>query len=305
MIIDVHSHPYDLRSAQYLAPYFAKFAIERHLLDGTPVNRGGFILSPEQCVVEMDEAGVDKTVILNSCAIPNNHIYELYLKPHPERFIGFTGSSPIIADPTMLTNGVFNQTNWEDTRHSLKKLGFKGIKLLPAYEHYSPVDPRVYPFYALAAELDVPLTIHMGMTPVRHVALRFAQPIDVDRILFEFPTLRINMPHMAWPWEDELLGLMTRAPNLYTDISYIGEMGLHRVARNLITARNYGVLPRVMFGTDPLCRPLKLYIDWVRNGLNEYSATQNEKLFTEDEINGLLGGNALKFLKISSAAAAP
>jgi predicted TIM-barrel fold metal-dependent hydrolase len=300
MIIDVHSHPYDPKSSQLLFPFFSKFATERHLLDGTPVDRGGFIMTPEQNIHEMNEAGVDKTVILNSCAIPNEHIYETYLKPYPGRFIGFTGSSPLVLDGNILNNHSFNQKNWEDTQHSLKELGFKGIKLLPAYEHYSPVDPRVYPFYALAAELDVPIVIHMAGTPVRHVALRFARPIDADRILFEFPTLRINMPHMGWPWEDELLALMVRSPNLYTDISQVGETGLNRVAKCLITARDFGVLSRVMFGTDPLCRPVVFYIDWVKNSLNKYAAGQNEKLFTEGEINGILGGNALNFLGISS-----
>jgi len=299
MIIDVHAHPCDPKSAQLLAPYFAEFATERHLLDGTPAIRGGFILTPEQTIQEMDGAGVDKTVILNTAAIPNDHIYEIYLKPHPDRFIGFVGSSPIISNADIRSNGRFNQANWEETRHCLKDLGFTGIKLLPAYEHHSPVDPRIYPFYALAAELNVPITVHMGMTPIRHAALRFARPIDVDRILFEFPTLQINMPHMGWPWEDELLGIMVRSPNLYTDISYIGEMGLNRVARNLITARDFGVLPRVMFGTDPLCRPLKFYIDWVKNGLNEYAARQGERLFTEEEINSILGGTATKFLGIN------
>jgi predicted TIM-barrel fold metal-dependent hydrolase len=303
MIIDIHAHPSDMQSAQYLAPYFQQSATERHLLDGTPVTRVGFFLSTEQYIKEMDNAGVDKTVMLNASVIPDTHIYELYLKPYPERFIGFTGSSPLIVDGNILNNGSFDQKNWESTRYSIKELGFKGIKLLPAYGHYSPLDPRVYPFYALAAELNVPLIIHMGGTPVRHAALRFTKPIDVDQILFEFPTLRINMPHMGWPWEDELLAIMVRSPNLYTDISFIGEMGLQRVANDLITARNFGVISRVMFGTDPLCRPLKFYIDWLKNDLNKYAAKQNEKLFTEDEINGILGGNALRFLGMSPKAA--
>jgi predicted TIM-barrel fold metal-dependent hydrolase len=299
MIIDVHAHPSDPQSAQMLAPYFESFATERHLLDGSPANRGGFVLTPEKYIEEMDGAGVDKTVILNTAAIPNRHIYETYLKPFPDRFVGFVGSSSLISNRDLRSNGRFNQANWEETRHCLTELGFTGMKLLPGYEHHSPVDPRIYPFYALAAELNVPITLHMGMTPIRHAALRFCRPIDVDRVLFEFPTVRLCMPHMGWPWEDELLGLMVRAPNLYTDISYIGEMGLKRVARNLITARDFGVLSRVMFGTDPLCRPLKYYLDWVRKGLNDYAAGQGERLFTEEEINGVLGGTAQIFLGIN------
>jgi predicted TIM-barrel fold metal-dependent hydrolase len=303
MIINMHDHPYDPKSTQMLFPYFSKFATARHLLDGTPVDRGGFVMTPEQSIGEMDEAGVDITAILNSCVIPNDHIYETYLKPYPGRFVGFTGSSPIVQDGTVHNNRSFNQKNWEDTRRSLKDLGFTGIKLLPAYEHYSPLDPRVYPFYALAAELNVPITMHMGMTPVRHVALRYTRPIDIDQILFEFPTVKINLPHLGSPWEEELFSIMVRSPNLYTDISYVGEMGLKRVARNLITARDFGVLSRVMFGTDPLCRPITFYINWVKKDLNEYAAAQKEPLFTEDEINGLLGGNAQKFLGISPEAA--
>ena len=300
MIIDIHAHPSDMQSAQYLAPYFQQSATERHLLDGATVTRAVFFLSPEQYLKEMDEAGVDKTVMLNASVVPDTHIYEQYLKPYPERFIGFTGSNPLIIDGTLLTNGAFDQKNWEHTRYSIEKLGFKGIKLLPAYGHYSPVDPCIYPFYALAAELNVPLIIHMGGTPVRHAALRYAKPIDVDQILFEFPTLRINMPHLGWPWEDELLAIMVRSPNLYSDISFIGEMGLQRLANSLITARNFGVISRVMFGTDPLCRPIKIYIDFIKNGINKIAVGQGERPFTNEEIDGILGKNAMRFLGIAS-----
>jgi predicted TIM-barrel fold metal-dependent hydrolase len=299
MIINIHDHPYDMKSSQILFQFFSKFATERHYLDGTIVDRGGFVQTPEESIKEMDEAGVDKTVILNSCAIPNEHIYETYLKPYPGRFIGFTGSSPVVRDANGLSNNSFNQKNWEDTRRSISELGFKGMKLLPAYEHYSAVDPRVYPFYALAADLNVPIIMHMAGTPVRFVALQHARPIDADRVLFDFPTLRFNLPHMGWPWEDELLAMMVRSPNLYTDISQIGETGLKRTAKCLITARDFGVLSRVMFGTDPLCRPIKMYIDFIKNGINKVAAEQGERPFTEDEINGILGGTALKFLGLN------
>jgi len=300
MIINVHEHPYDPKSTELLFPYFSKFATARHLLDGTPVDRGGFLMTPEQSIQEMDGAGVDKTVILNSCVVPNEHIYETYLKPFPGRFIGFTGSSPIVLDGTVHNNQSFNQKNWENTRYSLKNLGFTGIKMVPAYEGYSPLDPRVYPYYALASELKVPMTIHMGMTGVSHVALRYARPLDLDQVLFEFPNLRINLPHLGAPWEDEMFSIMVRSPNLYTDISYVGEVGLKRVARKLVTARDFAVLDRVMFGTDPLCRPVAFYVDWVKKGLNQCTVEMGEKPFTPAEIDGILGGTAVKFLGLDS-----
>jgi len=300
MIINVHDHPYDQKSGQILFQFFAKFATERHLLDGTVVDRGGFVQSPEQSIKEMDEAGVGKTVILNTGPIPNEHIYEAYLKPYPDRFIGFTSSRPVLLEGNVIEVNAFNQKNWENTRYCLKELGFTGIKLLPSYENYSAVDPRVYPYYALAAELNVPITMHMAGTPVRFVSLCYAKPLDADRVLFDFPTVRFNLPHMGWPWEDELLVMMIRASNLYTDISQLGETGLKRMAKALITARDYGVLSRVMFGTDPLCRPIKMYIDFIKNGINIVAAEQGERLFTNDEIDGILGKNAMRFLGIAS-----
>ena len=39
MIINMHDHPYDPKSTQMLFPYFSKFATDRHLLDGSPVDR--------------------------------------------------------------------------------------------------------------------------------------------------------------------------------------------------------------------------------------------------------------------------
>ena len=123
MIINMHDHPYDMKSSQILFQFFSKFATERHYLDGTVVDRGGFVQEPIESIKEMDEAGIGKTVILNSCTVPNEHIYETYLKPYPGRFIGFTGSTPIDRE-NALSQGSFNQKSWEDTRHSLKELGF-------------------------------------------------------------------------------------------------------------------------------------------------------------------------------------
>ena len=51
----------------------------------------------------------------------------------------------------------------------VNELGFKGLKLVPTYQQYSPSDPRLDPMYEKCIELDIPCHIHMGgPRPSRH-----------------------------------------------------------------------------------------------------------------------------------------
>ncbi|MBI3978578.1 MAG: amidohydrolase [Chloroflexi bacterium] len=304
MIIDAHSHPYDPEAlkARLARPGYqaTAYTIERRVMDGrlrTEYWDGG--ITVERNLAEMDEAGIDKTFLLNSFItrtqgggrVPNQAVYDLYLRPHPDRFVGFAGCDPIAPE------GTFNQAGLEEYKRAIGDLRFTGMKLLPTYGHYSPNDPRIYPYYALAVELGTPIVMHQGMTPVRTTPAELARPYLLDRVLLDFPTLRLSVAHMGEPWEDELLGLMLKHRHLYTDISYLCELGLERVARNLATARGFGVLDRVMFGTDSGCRPPKCYVDWLKTGLNETVARLGYQPFTADQIRGILGANAERFLR--------
>jgi hypothetical protein len=300
VIIDVHSHPYDPESfAARTAP--PSKSPEHTMLNGQQeADYWGTGMTVQQMVVELDEAGIDKACILitertrtqGGGRVSNEALYERYLQPYPDRFLGFAGCDPVADD------GTFNQHGLTVYRRAIQELGFTGMKLLPAYLFLSPADPVFYPYYALAVELDTPIIMHQGMTLARTARVELSRPGLLDKVLIDFPTLRISVAHLGEPWEEELLGLMVKHQNLYADISFLCALGWQRLARDLASARALGVLSRVMFGTDTNCRPARYFVQWIKTGLNETLERQGYEPLTPEQITGILGQNAARFLKL-------
>ena len=55
--------------------------------------------------------------------------------------------------------------------------------------------------------------------------------------------------HMAHPWEEDLIVLMRKAPNLYADISAV-HYRPYRYWRTMIAAIEYGVTHKLLLGSD-------------------------------------------------------
>lgn len=316
-VIDVHSHTYHTvaearegsnadrdswRGFQGMSGQETEERPSREwtMLDGTP--KGEYFgegISVSQVLREMDEAQIDKTCILG-LSLPrlyggtgDEKIFELYLKPHPDRFIGFAGIDPVSID------GSFNRKGLVDARRAILDQGFRGLKMLPVYTNVNPKDGVNYPFYELAAELKVPITIHQGMTEVRTPPAEFGRPYHLDRVLLDFPSVLMNVAHLGWPWEEEVFALMVKHPNLYADISMISDMGWPRLARDLAIARDQRVIDRVLFGTDAGGRPPRFLVEWIRSGLNPLLEKLGLEPLTTDEIDGVLGINATRFLNLA------
>lgn len=49
--------------------------------------------------------------------------------------------------------------------------------------------------------------------------MKYARPWLLDDLTIDFPDLRFNVEHMGYPWTEELLAIMTRSSNVYTDIA--------------------------------------------------------------------------------------
>ena len=128
-------------------------------------------------------------------------------------------------------------------------------------------------------------------------------------LVVDFPALRINVEHMAYPWTEELCALMKRAPNVYTDVSELFARPT-LLAWNLVLAKEYGVIDRVIWGSDydvywhddwdfsGYFRKVRAEIDWLRNGANEVLLPCGWPTLGDEEIAGILGGNVNRLLRI-------
>jgi len=298
MIIDIHTHVGEYN--KHWSERFAKIIGDAYALEVHDYEKM-FSIDSEKFIKDMDEAGSNK-VVIHAFDISNidpgtktddEYIYNNYLKKYPDRLIGFSCVSP------MDTIDRFSSENLKKFERSITELGFKGMKLLPTYLRYSPNHKSMYPFYQKAVELDVPVLIHTGATLFSPTMLEHSDIAYLEDVAVDFPELKICAAHMAIPWTIHLFSLMRKCRNVYTDISALCTRPME-LAWNLVLAKEYKLVGRVMWGTDyPVCNP-KNYVNWIRGELNKTLEKCGWPTFSNQEINQILGENACEFLGLKT-----
>jgi predicted TIM-barrel fold metal-dependent hydrolase len=224
----------------------------------------------------------------------------------PARIIAFAAAEPLD------TQGAFNRDRLKEVERAIVEKGLKGLLLTPPYGHYYSNDRQIYPFYEQAIELDIPIYFHHShmFGPPKNCPLKYARISFLDDLTIDFPELRFNAEHMGYPWTEELLAMMSRSPNVYTDIAMFiaPRTGIGRpllLARNLGMAREYGVLDRIFYGSDYVGENEDEYIEllqreitYIRTRLNSDMEQLGYPPLTEQEKEGLLSKNVLRLWKL-------
>jgi len=167
--------------------------------------------------------------------------------------------------------------------------GLRGIKTHPPAYHARIDDEAAYPFYELAAHLQLPILFHTG---VHGWLLDNYRPLLIDRIAQQFPDLQIIVEHMGgWEFFGEALAVVRNNSSCYAGITstldrdwawYIpGELLRHMIS--LIGSE------RVIFGTDYPFRQLagiRIDIQAVRSICNSSEEADN---ILGDSIAALIG----------------
>ena len=137
----------------------------------------------------------------------------------------------------------------EQLEHAVSGLGLRGLKVAPIYQNVHPSDPRFLALMARAESLGVPVLIHQGTTFCENVSLQLANPVLLQPLALRFPQLRLVIAHLGHPWVAETLVLVRKHRHLYSDISalYYRPWQFYNA---LVLAMEYGVLDRLLFGTD-------------------------------------------------------
>lgn len=231
----------------------------------------------------MDEAGVAKVVILGkdygrlgdrqNANLQDEDVAE-FVKAHPDRFIGFTAVHP---DRDA-------KKNVKRVERAVNDLGLKGIKLNPASGFY-PNDERLYPVYTKAAQLKIPVVIHMGVKPPSEGSrLKFCHPIYIDDVAVDFPELKIIIAHAGYPWVDDLIMAGLYAQNVFVDISTLNQieevLGYEVILPTLRKLTSSLGASRVVFGSDGIFN-LQPLISAVKNA-DFLSESDKKKIFREN-----------------------
>ncbi len=249
-------------------------------------------------VAEMDEAGIDKTVILPQDLgylygeppigiLEQNKAFAAMQETYPDRIIAFAGVDP--RRPGAL----------DLVETAVKDWGLKGVKLHPGTGWF-PDEKAGYHFLAKVAQLGVPVLTHTGMWMGKN---KPCDPLHLDEILLDFPHLKIIAAHLGRGFGRRVHELSAYRSNLASDIS--GWQMAALKDRHAFCAALRGALDalgpnRVFFGTDgPFMRPAmsnKAFVDLMK----ELPAKASEDIFfSEAEVRAVLGEAAASWLGIA------
>jgi predicted TIM-barrel fold metal-dependent hydrolase len=272
MIVDFHIHP--VPSEAHIPASFRDFVAQQdqdfaHLRH----NYG----DAAQFVELMDQAGVDYAVVIaevapiTSALVTNDEVRD-FCRPSP-RLVPFASINPYLTtDAAGVLEGLVSRE------------GFQGLKMYPTYQYFYPNDPLVYPLYARAQELQIPIMFHTGSSVFKGARLKYGDPIFFDDVAVDFPHLTIIMCHGGRPfWYDRAAFLARLHDHVYVEISGLPPQKLLSYFPELER-----IAGKVLFGSD-----------WYGvKGIKENIEAIRRLPLSGDAKRLILGDNAARLLKL-------
>jgi hypothetical protein len=205
-----------------------------------------FCRSPRAFLRYLDEAGIDRAVLIN------------YVAPE---VIGFTaGVNEFIAnyvkeDPKRLIPcGSVDPRHSEDVQRDVEQIVRLGIRMIKIHPPHQLLFPNAYlngvrelaTIYRVAEQNGIPVMVHTGTSIFPGARNKFGDPIFVDDVAVDFPKLRILLAHGGRPlWMQSAFFLVRRHPNVFLDISGIPPKTLLKYFPRLEE-----IADKALFGTD-------------------------------------------------------
>lgn len=173
---------------------------------------------------------------------------------HPDVLIPFGSVDPLAPDAV------------DRARRLAEADGVRGFKFHPSLQGFDPSQERFYPLYSAISSLGVPALFHTGQTGIgaglpggRGIKLRLSDPMLLDDVAADFPSLRIVLAHPSVPWQDSAISMATHKANVWIDLS---GWSPKYFPPQLVRAAGSFLQDKVLFGTDyPLLTPDR----WLRD----------------------------------------
>jgi len=221
-----------------------------------------------------------------------------WLKRAPNRFIGGI-EFPKFTTPVYQRREVWPDANELSALYTSDKLGLVG-EISAQYAGAALNDPRLDPYFAMAAKLGVPVSVHSGfgppMSPYRgdpDFRMRYGDPLLLEDVLVKYPHLRVYIAHGGYPFLDHTIALMMQYQQVYVDISAIDwlltEAEFQHYLQRLVQAR---LGKRILFGTDQMIWP-----DAVGRAIR---AVESADFLTKDQKRAIFFDNAVRFLRLDA-----
>ena len=169
------------------------------------------------------------------------------------------------------------------------------------YSGMNLADPYFEPYLEICEELGIPVAIHSGGPPpgityrgAPDARIEHGNPYHLEDVLVKYPKLKIYLMHAGEAYYEEAARLMAGHRQVYAGLGvvlwvhpqteYYGEQFLR-------LAKEFGMLDRVMFGSDQMVWPHAI----------EASICKLESFdfLTEEDRRDILYNNAARFLELT------
>lgn len=244
----------------------------------------------EKLIAEMDDAGVDKSVIFGvdwAYAVTGeprvanreqNRNLADYAKAFPGRFIPLAALDP--RRPDII----------EQATEAIEDWGMKGFKLMPS-AGFRPNDPLCFPFYEKCAKWGVPIMFHSGGLEFNW---EYSSPNLIASAAEEFPDVKMIMAHAGLEsWEQCRLACAA-LPNVFMDISIrqfdyqINRQKFYQWLRDMI---DWTGPWKILFATDA---PLPTFYLPTKDWVEAIRYPKTDVPFSREELDIILGKAAQK-----------
>ena len=215
-------------------------------------DRAGFDLRYEVesdvLLKEMNDAFIEKAVLHSEWEFEdptrlNQEVAKL-TEEYADRFFGVVSVDP--------RRGISESVN--EFKKAAKNTKCVGLSLQTAFCDMLPTDARLYPLYQLCVEFGIPLWLHTGINYAPNHSMEADRPLHLEKILLDFPDIRLVACHSGWPWVGELCAIARKFyPRVFLEIGGIAPKYIFASGTGWDPFFQYAnslLQDQVLFGTD-------------------------------------------------------
>ena len=168
------------------------------------------------------------------------------------------------------------------------------------YQGRSLNHPLYAPYLELCEKYGIPVAYHTGggppMTQYRccpDFRISLGDPFLIEDVLVRYPNLKIYLMHSGEVYFEKALRLMLMYPKVHSDLGvllWVDESTMDYGEQFLRKAKKYGLLDRVMFGSDQMMWPAAIG--------RSVETLQSMDFLTEEDRRLILYENARRFLEL-------
>ncbi len=278
LLVDAHTHPARLPTLSPAWREWAETFGDTAVLDRVYDADG--TLSPPAFGELLDAEGVDVVLMFSEYSPKTTGIQPI------EDFLPLTAHDPARMRPVANLNPHLHYPVADEVSRQLD-LGAAALKLHPVHGGFAANDRALYPAYEVCRARGVPVVVHCGTSSFPGSTNSYADPVLLDEVMRDFPTLDIVLAHggRGW-WYDAAAFLALSRETVWIELSGLPPRRLPEYYARHDFAR---LSRRFIFGTD-----------WPGVPGIATNARAIAALCPSEEVAGLvLGGNAQQVYRLS------